>query len=171
MPSAPHSDGLDADFTRSRGAAPVGRMDELPRLEAVAILFMRMWCDGGEQRQRIAADLTLALGDTDAAIATGLFDDLMRLTLSCARRPLMRHGVPCQCFGGDECAFANMLVAAMTGDREEAMLFSAILINGQATWPAIALAQELTPYLLRFTRATQRMRTTHPNTAGPGRHH
>ena len=138
-----------------RGAAPVGQMDELPRLEAIAILFLRMWCDGGATRQRMQADLTLALGQEDAAAAADLFDDLMKLTLSCARRPLMRHGVPCACFGGDECAFANMLAAATIGDREEAMLFSAILITGQAAWPAIALAQQLSPYLLRFTRAAQ----------------
>ena len=139
----------------SRGAAPVGQMDELPRLEAIAIMFLRMWCDGGANRQRMAGDLALALGQDDAATATGLFDDLMHLTLSCARRPLMRHGVPCQCFGGDECAFANMLAAATIGDREEAMLFSAILITGQAAYPAIAIAQDLSPFLLRFTRATQ----------------
>ena len=146
----------------SRGAAPVGQMDELPRLEAIAIMFLRMWCDGGANRQRMAGDLALALGQDDAATASGLFDDLMRLTLSCARRPLMRHGVPCRCFGGDECAFANMLAAATTGDREEAMLFSAILITGQAAWPAIALAQDLSPFLLRFARATQGQGTDLP---------
>ena len=146
----------DLAVPASRGAAPVGQMDELPRLEAIAILFLRMWCDGGSTRERMASDLALALGEDDAATAAALFDDLMQLTLACARRPLMRHGLPCRCFGGDECAFANMLAAATTGDREEAMLFSAILITGQAAWPAIALAQELSPFLLRFTRAAQR---------------
>ncbi|SEM44566.1 hypothetical protein SAMN04488003_101142 [Loktanella fryxellensis] len=157
-----------ADPVHARGGAPVGQLDELPPLEMIAILFMRMWCDGGTNRQRITQDMALALGQTDADAATALFDDLMRLTLGCARRPLVRHGVPCRCFGGDECAFANMLVAATTGDRDEAMLFSSILVTGQAAFPAIALAQDLSPYLLRFARATQATMTpaapqaTHP---------
>ena len=99
--------------------------------------------------------MALALGPNDATTATALFDELMQLTLTCARRPLMRHGVPCRCFGGDECAFANMLGAATSGDREEAMLFSSILMTGQAAYSVMALAQELSPFLLRFARATQ----------------
>ena len=145
---------LPADAA-SRGGAPVGQLDELPTLEIVAIMFLRMWCDGGANRDRMAQDLALALGPHDADTATAIFDELMRLTLSCARRPLMRHGVPCRCFGGDECAFANMLGAAVTGDKEEAMLFSSILINGQAAFPAMSLAHDLSPFLLRFVRATQ----------------
>ncbi len=139
------------DF-KTRGGAPVSQIDELPTLEIIAIMFLRMWCDGGPTRERMMQDLSNALGDKDAQTVGTLFDDLMQITLKCARRPLMRHGVPCRCFGGDECAFANMLAAAVSGDREEAMLFSSILITGQAAYPAAAIAQNLSPYLLRFAQ-------------------
>ncbi len=143
------------DHTSARGGAPVGQLDELPTLEIVAITFFRLWCDGGAHRERLERDLALALGPADAVTAVALFDDLMRTTLACARRPLVRHGVPCRCFGGDESAFANMLAAAVIGDRDEAMLFASILISGQGAWPAVTLAQTIAPYLLRFVRAAQ----------------
>lgn len=154
--------------TAFRGGAPVGHLDELPTLEVVAIMFLRMWCDGGANRDRMMQDLVRALGPQDADTANAIFDELMRLTLSCARRPFMRHGVPCRCFGGDECAFANLLGAAVSGDKEEAMLFSSILINGQAAFPVMSLAHDLSPFLLRFVRATQAANALPP--AGSTRH-
>ncbi|MFD2740115.1 hypothetical protein ACFSUD_11075 [Sulfitobacter aestuarii] len=138
--------------TMSRGAAPVGQLQELPGLERAAILSLRAWCDGGAARAALAEDIAALLGRTGGEEAQEAFDALMRLILQGARRPMMRHGCSCSCIGGDENAFAQMIGAAAAQDREEAMLFAAILVSGGAAFELVERALSLGPLFLQLGR-------------------
>lgn len=149
-----------------RGAAPVGMLHELSSVELAAIVYLRAWCEGGTHRRMIAKDFGLVMGDGDGADAVEDFDALMNVLLKAARRPVMRHGLGCRCFGGDESAFANMMAAAVGRDRDDAMLFAGALMTGHSAWAAVQLAERLGQVFLRLARAPDRMRTP---THGPGR--
>ncbi len=136
-----------------RGAAPVGYLRDLLPLELTAVLYARCWCEGAASRARLEGDFRQVLGPEDAVEALATFDALMEITITRARRPLMRHGLACQCFGGDECALANMIAAAAEQDRDEAMLFASILMSGAAAFEAVCLAGLLGRAFLRIARA------------------
>lgn len=136
----------------SRGTAAVGLLHELPALELTAILCLRAWCDGGDRRAQLDLDLNAVLDPSDASTASGGLVALMRTVVAAARRPLMRHAFGCRCFGGDEGAFANLIAAAGVRDREEAMLFASLLMNGHVAWDAVRLAEELGQAFLRMAR-------------------
>jgi len=140
-PAAPH-----------RGAAPVGMLHELPPVELAAIVYLRAWCEGGAARQMIGRDFSLVMGEESGATATRNFDALMTMLLKNARRPVMRHGLGCKCFGGDESAFANMIAAVTAQDHEDAHLFACTLMTGHAAWPAVQLALGLGQAFLRLAR-------------------
>lgn len=142
-----------------RGAAPVGFLHELPPIELAAIVYLRAWCEGGTDRQMIAKDFRLVMDDGAGATAVEDFDALMTALLKDARRPVMRHGLGCKCFGGDESVFANMMAAAVGRDRDDAMLFASTLMTGHAAWAAVQLAERLGQVFLRLARAPDRART------------
>lgn len=156
---------LDAkESSQTRGAAPVGALQELPPIELAAIVYLRAWCEGGDDREIIAKDFRLVMGHAEGAVAANDFHDLMTTLLGCARRPIMRHGLGCRCFGGDESAFAHMIAAAASKCREDAMLFASILMSGDAAWPATQLADRLGQTFLRLSRMPDRGQAlTHAN--------
>lgn len=131
----------------ARGAAPVGRLEELPPAERTAILCLRAWCEGGAARDGVAAHFRQSTSPLAAELALAAFDALVQTMLCGARRPLTRHGLDCRCFGGHECAFANLVVAAALGDRDEALLFAAGLLCAPAAEEAVELAAGLLPVL------------------------
>jgi hypothetical protein len=143
----------DAQTSASRrGAAPVGVLHELPPIELAAIVYMRFWCEGGADRQMIARDFRLVMGEQAGAAATKNFDELMDLLLNNARRPIMRHGLGCKCFGGDESTFAKMIAAEVGQDHDDAYLFASLLMTGHAAWSAIQVAGRLGQVFLRLAR-------------------
>ena len=127
----------------NRGAAPVGHLAELPDVERGAVLFLRHWCEGDAARAAIARDFALVFGSEQGAELAQAQDQLMRLVLGQARRPLMRHSDGCTCIGGDESAFAQMIAAAASGDEELATLFALTLIAAPAVAPVLKLAEQL----------------------------
>jgi hypothetical protein len=143
-----------------RGGASVGHLSELPEVERGAVLFLRQWCLGDAARATIARDFALAFGAERGAEVAALQCRLMRVMLGQARRPLMRHADGCACLGGDECAFAQMVAAAASGDLEDAAMFAMTLIAAPAVPEAVALAEALglayaeifTPLALSFGR-------------------
>lgn len=112
----------------SRGGAPVGVLSELPPVELAAILYLRHWFSGNHAQ--VWRDFSRTFDRADAAVAMASFEDLMRTVQNHARRPLLRHGLDCACFGGDECAFAQFVAAATSGDEHDAMTFALHLFDG-----------------------------------------
>lgn len=139
-----------------RGAAPLGYLHELPGIELAAIVYLRAWSEGGADREIVAKDFRLVMGDGAGTTAAEEFDVLMTMMLSGARRPVMHHGLGCKCFGGDESAFANMIAAAAGQDRDDTLLFASTLMRGDAAWAAVQTALQLGQVFLRLARLSDR---------------
>ena len=143
-----------------RGGAPVGILAELPAVEKVAILLLRHWCDGPEGQARVVDDFTMTFGTPRADHELHCFASLMQIVLSGGSRPLMRHGVDCGCFGGDESAFAQMMAAVAAGEREDALIFALALMTPAAAFTAIAAAEPVGRGLLTFARLLRQTDTS-----------
>lgn len=144
-----------------RGGLPVGYLSEIGRVEAGAVLCLRLWCDGPEGQaslwNRFAADLRPATGRA----ALQAFETLFDLWIRHARRPLMRHDVACRCLGADEACFANFVAAASEGDREDALMIATTMVRADVAQLLVALAQQFGLALRRLSMLPE------PGTPGP----
>lgn len=138
----------------ARGGAAVGLLEELPASERYAILALRLWCDGPDGREAVARDISRGLAPQLAVQVVNDFADLIHILLQGARRPIMHHGGDCACFGGDEAAFSQMIVAASAGDTEDAMAFALVLMTPAAAWTAVRLAGGIGLAMLTLCRGT-----------------
>ncbi len=129
--------------SKSRGAAPIGYIDELPPLEMTSIVYLRMWCGGGASREQVRDDFILAFGQSVGSMHSATFSSFMLLLIHKARRKIMRHQTHCQCYGGDESAVANMIAAAAAGDTEDALLLASHLMPSEAAQELVNSAEEI----------------------------
>lgn len=127
----------------ARGAAPVGHLYELPPLEMMTIVYLRMWCEGGPSRVQVRKDFIRALGQTNGSIYSSVFSSLMLVLIHKSRRKIMRHQAACQCFGGDESAIANMIAAAAAGDVAEALMLASHLVPSKIAQELMKPAEEV----------------------------
>ena len=58
------------------------------------------------------------------------------------RRPLMRHGLDFKCFGADESCFANFMVYASEGAREDALMIAMTIVEPEKAHILAALAED-----------------------------
>lgn len=135
------------------GAAPVGAMEELPRLEASIILYLRLWCDSPEGQTDVWRDFH-SFYDAQAKAHMADFEALMITVMKYARRPLQRHQVQCSCVGGDENAFANFVVAAALGEREDAVLLASNFMRVDMALVATSMAEKVGLSLSRMVMPT-----------------
>ncbi|TCS67179.1 hypothetical protein [Primorskyibacter sedentarius] len=126
-----------------RGGAPVGYLDELGAVEAGAVLYLRLWCNGAEAQQQVWNDFAGTLGTRHGRSALQSLEDLCQLCSRHGRRPLMRHHVSCKCLGADEACFANFVAAASEGAREDAMMLATLLVRPDMAPCIVDLAQSL----------------------------
>lgn len=136
----------------NRGAAAVGMLVELNAQDRAAIMTFRKWCDGATGREAVARDYARAFAGGRAAQEFNGFADLMAQMFAAPRRPIMRQGVTCAYFGGDEAVFAHMIAAATVGDNEDAMAFALTLMQPNAAWQAVQLARGVGLALLGMTQ-------------------
>lgn len=113
----------------NRGGAAVGYIAELDPVEAGAVLYLRLWCDGPEAKAEVWNDFAVGLGAEGGRSALRAFEELCGLCVRHGRRPLMRHSVTCKCLGADEACFANFIATASEGDREDAMLIATMIVR------------------------------------------
>ncbi|SMX44185.1 hypothetical protein [Actibacterium lipolyticum] len=126
-----------------RGGAPVGLLTELPDVEAGAVLYLRLWCEGAVSQAQVSDDFALALGMDHGRRALAAFEQLCDLCVRHGRRPLVRHQVTCKCLGADESCFANFISAAADGQREDAMLIATLLVRADVAPSLTALAEDV----------------------------
>ncbi len=108
-----------------RGAAPVGRIDDLAPVEAAAVLHVRTWHDSPDAQRQIREDFAALLGPEAGDHALTAVDDLCSLCARHGRRTFMRHHPGCRCLGADEACLANLVGLAIEGEREDALLMKA----------------------------------------------
>lgn len=134
---------------RNPGAAAVSRLSELPPLERQVIRCLRFWCAGPAGQDALGRELARRLGPAAAErVAAGL-SELLHLTASHARRPLMGHVLDCPCAGGDECVFARFVALAAEGAREEAVLMASLIVRPDLALCLVRLAEDVGLGLMR----------------------
>jgi len=106
---------------RQMAAAPTAYLRQLDDLNACAVIYLRLWCDGAEGRAAVRRDLTNGLGPRRASTAIDAFETVISLLSQHHQRKLMRHAVDCPCLGADEATFAQFIATAATGEREDAL--------------------------------------------------
>jgi len=145
-----------------RGGAPVGFVTELDGIEAASVIYLRMWCDGPENRGYVHSDFQRSFGTVQGQRILEAFEQLCGLCTQHGRRPLMRHAVNCKCLGSDESCFANFIATAAEGEREDAMLIATLLVRAD-------MAPLITSLATDFGLALKRMHLGSPQ--GPQRTH
>ncbi|MEP5153663.1 hypothetical protein [Planktotalea sp.] len=113
----------------NRGGTAVGFLNELDSVEAAAVIYLRLWCNGADSQMQVRNDFICTLGAEKGARALQSFEQLCDLCARHGRRPLMRHSVQCKCLGSDESCFANFIASAAMGEREDAMLIATLLVR------------------------------------------
>ena len=127
---------------KHRGFNTVGFVDELEPLEALAVRYLRMWCQAPDHQRQVWEDFSKALGASSGRKALKSFEALLDLCLRHARRPLMRHSVGCACLCADEACFATLLGYASEGQRDDAFLMATALVRPDVAIALSALAEE-----------------------------
>ena len=133
-----------------RGGAPVGLVSDLGAAEILAVLYLRLWSDGERGRDEVTRALVRGLGDTHGAAAVLAFDALFDLCCRYGRRRLMYHNVTCRCLGADEACFANLVVGATEGEREDAILMATLIVRPDAAPMLAELASDFGHALRRM---------------------
>ncbi len=126
-----------------RGAAPVGHLTELTGIEAAAVIYLRLWCEGPHKQIEVWSDFRRTLGSHRAEHACQAFQELCSICCTKGRRPLMRHSIECRCLGGDEACFANLVATAAEGEREDALLMATLIVEPSVAQPLTTLATQV----------------------------
>ncbi|MEM6635731.1 MAG: hypothetical protein AAF667_07550 [Pseudomonadota bacterium] len=139
-----------------RGGAPVGYLTELGPVEAGAVMYLRLWCDGPDSKRQVWSDFANALGPQEGSEALRSFECLCDLCVRHGRRPLMRHHVSCKCLGADESCFANFIGYASEGERDDALLIATTIVSPNMAPALVGLAQEFGLALRRMALKAER---------------
>jgi len=145
-----------------RGGAPVGLITDLGPVEAGAVFYFRLWSDGPDSQNQVWNEFASILGSAHGRQALKAFENLCGLCRRHARRPLMRHGISCQCLGADESCFANLIGFASEGSREDAFLLAINLVRADVAGILVDLAEEFGLALKRITLKADGFSGTHP---------
>lgn len=146
------------------GGAPVGHLQDLGPIEAGAVVYLRLWCDGPDAQAQVWNDFATALGPQNGRRALASFETLCGLCVQYGRRPLMRHDVNCTCLGADESCFAIFVGTASEGEREDALLIAMTLVRPDMAPALVGLAQEFGLALRRMALKVKRPSITQRST-------
>ena len=124
----------------SRGGAPVGHLQDLTPIEAGAVLYLRLWCEGSDAQAQINSDFRLGLGTEVGNDAFAALARLNELIIQNGRRPLMLHALECRCIGADESCFATMIASAADNDYEDSLLLASLMVKAPVASVAASLA-------------------------------
>ncbi|WP_299962993.1 hypothetical protein [uncultured Roseobacter sp.] len=110
------------------GGVSVGCLSALDPWEALLVRELRLWCEGPEGQATVWNGFALHLPQGTAAKEMRVFEDLIRTLSTFARRPLVRHGLQCDCLGADEAVFLQIVRAAAEGELGDAAMVSALVV-------------------------------------------
>lgn len=125
------------------GIVPVARVDDLPQLEAALICCLRLFYESDGARDALERSVGELLGRQAGPTLFARFAELCEIVRRHARRPLMRRHAGCGAAGADESAFAAMVSAAASGEREDAMLIAVCIVRADVAPPVVALAEQV----------------------------
>jgi hypothetical protein len=128
---------------RGAGGAPVGHLSDLPPLERMVVLCLRLWTAGAAGRDAVRGDLAARHGAPTGPRLFAALAELIDTTVRHARRPLLCHAPDCPCAGADEAVIARFVALAAEGAREDAILIATLLVRADLALGLAALAEEV----------------------------
>ena len=128
--------------TTPRGGVTVGTLSDLPPLEAGAVIYLRHWFSGAETRAQMRRDFEVNFGPEAAEAAFEAFGSLCNFCAAHGRRPLVRHGMTCNCLGADENCFANLLASAAEGQDDDAHILASLIVTPRKASELTRLASD-----------------------------
>ena len=108
-----------------------------------------------DAQDAIARDFQVVFGETRGRKITDSFEALCKLCVENGRRPLMRHGLDCKCFGADESCFANFIGYASEGAREDALMIAMTIVKPEKAQVLAGLAEDFGLALRSITAKCQ----------------
>lgn len=126
-----------------RGGRAVCHLSDLEPIEAAAVFYLRLWCNGPDAQAEVWSDFATSLGLQRGRAALSSFERLCDLYTRHARRPLLRHDVRCACVGSDEACFANFIATATEGEHEDATMLACLMVRVDVAPMAVGLAQQV----------------------------
>ena len=111
------------------GFKPVGFLNEISDIEAVAISLLRSWCNGNDEQFEMTSKLILYLGKEKGFEARSNLNELCKILFYRSRRNFMCHNSDCYCIGAHEAYFANIILALANEDIEEAEILASLFLD------------------------------------------
>lgn len=139
-----------------RGAAPVGRIDDLAPVEAAAVLYVRMWHDSPDAQRQIREDFAALLGPEAGDHALTAIADFCSLCARHGRRTFMHHHRDCHCLGADEACLASLVALAIDGERDDALLIETLRVRPDLSPHQVVAARTLGLTLQRLALTADR---------------
>ena len=111
------------------GFKPVGFLNEISDIEAVAISLLRSWCNGNDEQFEMTSKLILCLGKEKGFEARSNLNELCKILFYRSRGNFMCHNSDCYCIGAHEAYFANIILALANEDIEEAEILASLFLD------------------------------------------
>jgi len=141
---------------RTHHAAPVARLDSLPRLQAWCVTALRQWMGGAAGREALAADLTARHGADAAPALLNRLAGTLDLLARHGQRHFAHNPAGSDAVSPDEAFVAHFVATAATGEREEALMLAMLLVRADLAPALVARAQALGLGVLRVDSAAGR---------------
>jgi hypothetical protein len=119
-----HRPSLDAT-----GFKPVGFLNEISDIEAVAISLLRSWRNGNYEQFEMTSKLILYLGKEKGFEARSNLNELCKILFYRSRRNFICHNSDCYCIGAHEAYFANIILALANEDMEGAEILASLFLE------------------------------------------
>lgn len=131
-----------------RGGAAVGRIVDLGAIEAGAVLCLRLWHEAPASPERM--DFERNMGRFGGRTALDAIGGICAIWQEFGRRPMVRHHLRCDCLGADEACVAQLVQAALLGDRDDAMMLATLMVRADHAPRLVAHAERAGAALARL---------------------
>lgn len=111
------------------GFKPVGFLNEISDIEAVAISLLRSWRNGNYEQFEMTSKLILYLGKEKGFEARSNLNELCKILFYRSRRNFICHNSDCYCIGAHEAYFANIILALANEDMEGAEILASLFLE------------------------------------------
>src|SRR6056297_1832661 len=134
------------------GRAVVGRLTDIAFWEAEFILSMRLWMSSPEGQAEVWNGFARCFGAPAGRSEMRCFESLLSNINMHARRPLVRHGLGCDCIGSDEAILRTLVRDATRGDLAEATMIASLLVPARHAEPIALIAAKVGQAMQRLAR-------------------
>lgn len=134
------------------GSTVVGQLTDIAPWEAKLILTIRLWMDSPDGQAEVWGQFARCFGTRQGRIELRQFETFLTRLLTCARRPLVRHGLGCSCIGSDEAILRTLVSEAERGDLAEAALIASLIAPAHHAEPLALMAARVGSAMKDITR-------------------